>query len=104
MGALLALENVYEERPDAMVRVLEALEGLPAGHCLDAGTSVRFSETPLDEWVRKTGRFIRQFHMHDNDGTGDQHGPIGSGKIDFAFIRSFNVEDGACALGHPRAA
>jgi hypothetical protein len=38
MGALLSLENVYEERPEAMVEVFERLKGYPVGTALTSAT------------------------------------------------------------------
>ncbi len=89
MGALLVLENVYEESPRAMVRVLEALAGTGVFHCVDVGHLNAFSETKLDDWLEVTGPYIRQFHLHDNDGSGDSHGPIGSGTVRFELVADF---------------
>ncbi len=89
MGALLSLENVYEERPEAMVEVFERLKGYPVGHCLDVGHVSAFSDTPLAGWFDATGPYIRHFHLHDNDGTRDHHLPIGSGSIRFGLVRDF---------------
>ncbi|HNU90614.1 MAG TPA: TIM barrel protein [Spirochaetota bacterium] len=89
MGAMLVLENVYEEDPSGMVRVLKALPGADVHHCLDVGHLNAFSKTGLDEWLAATGPFIRQFHLHDNDGSGDSHGPIGSGAVRFDRVAEF---------------
>jgi len=89
MGAMLVLENVYEEEPSGMVRVLEALSGSGVYHCLDVGHLNAFSETGLDEWLDATGRHVRQFHLHDNDGSGDSHGPIGTGTVRFDRVAEF---------------
>jgi sugar phosphate isomerase/epimerase len=89
MGAFLAIENVYEESPDAMASVLEALDGYPAYHCLDVGHLNAFSDTGIDEWIEKMGRYITHFHLHDNDGSEDSHSPIGSGNIDFKLVGDF---------------
>ncbi len=89
MGAVLVLENVYEEGPRAMVRVLEALVGRDVFHCVDVGHQNAFSETKLGDWLAATGPYIRQFHLHDNDGTGDAHGPIGTGTVRFDLVADF---------------
>ena len=89
MGAMLVLENVYEEEPSGMARVLEALSGSGVRHCLDVGHLNAFSETGLDEWLAATGPHVRQFHLHDNDGSGDSHGPIGSGTVRFDRVAEF---------------
>ncbi len=38
------------------------------------------------ESYMKFGGRIRHIHIHDNDGTGDQHLPLGKGKIDFPAV------------------
>ncbi|MBP7584485.1 MAG: hypothetical protein KBA61_10650, partial [Spirochaetes bacterium] len=32
---------------------------------------------------------IRQLHLHDNDGSGDEHLPIGAGNVDFGLVAGF---------------
>ncbi|HSV96307.1 MAG TPA: TIM barrel protein [Spirochaetota bacterium] len=89
MGAILVLENVYEESPRAMVRVLDALGDRGVFHCIDVGHLNAFSETKLEDWLAATGPFVRQFHLHDNDGSGDAHGPIGTGAVRFDLVADF---------------
>jgi sugar phosphate isomerase/epimerase len=89
MGAFLSVENVYEEVPDAMIEVFSELKDYPVYHCLDVGHLNAFSKTNLDMWLQSMGPYIRQFHLHDNDGTNDTHSPIGTGNLDFGKIRSF---------------
>lgn len=89
MGAFLEIENVYEEKPDAMGEVFEALDGYPVRHCLDVGHLNAFSDTGIGEWIEKMGRYITHFHLHDNDGSSDSHSPIGRGNIDFTLVGDF---------------
>jgi sugar phosphate isomerase/epimerase len=89
IGAFLSVENVYEETPDALMEVLSELKGFPVYHCLDVGHLNAFSKSPLELWLKSLGRYIRQFHLHDNDGTNDTHSPIGTGNIDWGKIRTF---------------
>lgn len=89
MGAFLSVENVFEETPAAMKEVFSDLKGYPVYHCLDVGHLNCFSNTSLDLWLAELGPFIRQFHLHDNDGKSDTHSPIGTGNIDLDIIRKF---------------
>ncbi len=89
MGAMLALENVYEENPGTMREILLRLSGKNVWSCLDVGHVNAFSKAPLRQWLAKIGEFIRQFHLHDNDGKRDAHAPIGSGNVDFSKIARF---------------
>lgn len=86
MKAMLTLENVYEENPEAMAQVLSRLSGKNVFMCMDVGHVSAFSKASLREWLAKTNGFIRQFHLHDNDGKKDAHAPIGSGKINFSLV------------------
>ncbi len=89
MGSFLSIENVYEETPEAMNHVFRSLRGYAAGHCVDVGHIHAFSQTDLRHWLKVLGRYVRQFHLHDNGGGRDAHGPIGSGSIDFDYLRDF---------------
>lgn len=89
LGCPLTIENVYEETPNVMRRVLDELRGSGVYHCFDAGHLHAFSRTGIDAWFESMGQYIRQFHLHDNDGSGDAHRPIGSGTIDFEKISAF---------------
>jgi sugar phosphate isomerase/epimerase len=86
-GAVLSVENVYEENTDAMIEVFGSLKGYPVCHCMDVGHVSAFSSIGVKEWLKKMGPYIGHFHLHDNEGTGDRHAPIGAGKIDFSIIR-----------------
>ena len=56
--------------------------------CFDAGHFNLFSKITLSELLDKTGRYIYELHLHDNDGTSDDHYAIGDGNIDFEAILS----------------
>ncbi|MCX7677716.1 MAG: sugar phosphate isomerase/epimerase [Spirochaetes bacterium] len=89
IGALLVLENVYEETPTAMRDVLMRFSGKNVGACLDVGHVMAFSNTSLRQWLGTIGNCVRHFHLHDNDGTKDFHWPIGKGKIDFKLVQRY---------------
>lgn len=89
MGSILSLENVYEETPEAVRDVFSRLRGYPVQLCLDVGHVSAFSDASLGVWLEEAGPYIGHFHLHDNDGSGDQHRPIGSGAIDFELVGMF---------------
>jgi len=79
-GGKIALENVFDPTP----QVLKALtKNLPenVGVCLDTGHLNLFSSVPLSQWLKLERIF--ELHVHDNDGTGDHHRPIGTGNFPF---------------------
>jgi len=93
-GTYLMLENVYEHEPSEIAVLLKPLRELQVGLCLDTGHCAAFARTPLDPWIDMLGGYIRQLHLHDNNGTWDDHMALGSGRIDFGplirFLRSRN--------------
>ena len=92
LGVRLMLENVYEKDPRDLLVLLESLEPENVGLCLDIGHLWSFGQSTPEMWLDTLGRFIGQFHLHDNDRTFDQHVGIGFGSIDFTpvwrYIRS----------------
>jgi sugar phosphate isomerase/epimerase len=98
MNALLCLENVYEESPDIFGEVFAKITAKNVRHCLDVGHLSAFSRIGLAEWLAGAGRFVGQFHLHDNDGSGDRHAPLGEGSVDFAAVRDFMAGMGAVPI------
>ncbi len=82
-GAVLMLENVYEQAPDDMVPLLENLRDYGVGFCLDTGHQAVFSTAPMEMWVTSLGPYLGQLHLHDNAGKRDDHLALGGGCINF---------------------
>ncbi len=78
----IALENVFDEVPDHLERLLERLPE-NVGVCIDVGHLNIFSEKLLEVWIEKFRGRIFEFHVHDNNGEKDEHGIVGSGTFDF---------------------
>jgi sugar phosphate isomerase/epimerase len=94
LGVMVSLENVYEQTPDMIVALLDALSSRNVGFCLDVGHQNAFSTTPLAEWLKALGSYLREVHLHDNDGRGDDHQPIGRGSVAFSTLFAYLVETG----------
>lgn len=97
----LFLENIYDLTPDLLLTLLAALD-LPAssaGICFDVGHWNCFSggsvRQDLPEWVRAYAPHLRLLHLHDNDGTADQHLGLGKGNSPFDSLLQVLKE---CAL------
>jgi sugar phosphate isomerase/epimerase len=86
LSVRLALENVYEENPSILRRLLEAIGSPYLGFCLDAGHGYIFSQVPLRQWVEVLGPWLIEVHLHDNHRGADEHLPLGLGEIDFPGI------------------
>jgi len=82
-GALLMLENVYEQGPEEMHTLFEQLAGHGVGFCLDTGHQAAFGRTPPEQWIEFLGPYLGQLHLHDNSGKRDEHLALGNGNIDF---------------------
>lgn len=80
---LFCLENIFDTDPAPLVDLLRTIDSPYLQHCFDIGHWFLFSKTPLQEWFAQLGPYLSHLHLHDNRGRGDDHRPIGSGKIDF---------------------
>ena len=90
-GVPLFLENVFEPTPAQHVQVLRALGGR-AGACLDIGHWHAFADgarkADLADWLSALGAFPMHLHLHDNDGSADQHLGLGEGRNTAAVRRA----------------
>ena len=85
-GAQLMLENVYEHGPEEIVPLIAGLNRQGVKFCLDTGHQAVFGQVPLKKWIAVIGPYIGQLHLHDNNGSLDEHLALGQGGIDFAFL------------------
>jgi sugar phosphate isomerase/epimerase len=85
----LVLENVFEESPQFHLDLLKAVSSPWLGICLDVGHQQSFSRTTLEKWLQAVWPYLKEIHLHDNDGSSDAHLPIGMGTIDFELLFSF---------------
>lgn len=81
LGIKIAFENIYDAAPDDLAGLLALVDHDNAGICLDIGHFNVFSKKPLEEWLQVLGERILELHLHDNDGSADQHLALGDGKI-----------------------
>ncbi len=84
-GVRIALENYASNQPedwDALERVLSWYDDDYVGFCWDAGHA---NIGECDGLARAEGLIDRLLvtHLHDNDGTGDQHRPPFDGTLDW---------------------
>lgn len=90
----LMLENVYEQTPGMTLKLLNGLDTEKVGFCFDAGHMNAFSDTNMEDWLKVMGPFLKELHLHDNDGTRDDHLAIGAGKIDFEYVFEYVEKNG----------
>jgi sugar phosphate isomerase/epimerase len=82
-------ENTYETRPDIHAVLFEKLKAPHLGFCLDTGHLIAFAHTDWQPWLQELLAWLGQLHLHDNDGTGDQHLAPGQGIFDFHGLFTF---------------
>ncbi len=86
-GVLVCLENMPDMKAcicKTAVEMREMLDDIDMGMCFDIGHANTTGQIPeLLEMAKDFGNI----HVHDNDGTGDQHRPLGKGNIDFSVLK-----------------
>lgn len=85
-GCLIALENIFEKKPELLRRVVDEVGSPRFGICFDAGHFNMFSKAPLGEWMDSLGGKIVQLHLHNNYGEHDDHNGMSSGTFDFTQL------------------
>lgn len=84
----LFLENVFEENPEELFRLLESLRAENVACCLDTGHQAAFGSGDLGHWIEVLSPFVQEIHLHDNLGDADTHLPPGKGRIDFGPLKT----------------
>jgi sugar phosphate isomerase/epimerase len=83
-GVKIAVENIFEDTPDNLAALMQRLGSAHFGICFDTGHFNLFSkQRTLKDWLLPLKEHIIEVHLHDNDGTFDQHRPIGNGNFRF---------------------
>jgi sugar phosphate isomerase/epimerase len=85
-GAVLAIENIFEERPDTLKELVETINSPNLRICLDVGHINLYSAVDMEDWFTSLGQYIAELHIHDNLGVRDDHLPVGEGAIDFPLF------------------
>jgi len=86
IGVKVAIENIVDTEPDNLCALVDRMADPDFGLCLDVGHRELFSELSIGDWVDGMGGRILELHLHDNHGTGDDHLPIGDGRVDFGTL------------------
>jgi sugar phosphate isomerase/epimerase len=92
---IIALENVYERGPWQLRPLFDGLDSSRVRFCFDTGHANAFGRASYGEWIEMLGDRLGEIHLHDNDGTTDQHLPVGEGNFPFrellALVRRKNL-------------
>ncbi len=84
----ILIENVFEDEPMMMQDLIRAIDDPRAKICLDVGHAnvCTMSDYTVCDWISVLGREIGHFHLHNNDGTRDAHGPVHQGAMDMQLV------------------
>lgn len=85
-GIQVCMENVLDRQAAPLAEVVRGVGRPDFGICLDAGHAHCYSDLSLDAWLDALGGVISHVHLHDNDGSHDQHRGLGRGTIDWDHV------------------
>ncbi len=88
-GVPVMFENTYERSAAGHRALLEQLASPYARFCFDTGHVLAFAGNTWPEWIEPLADRLGHLHLHDNDGTADQHRAPGCGCFDFAGLFRF---------------
>lgn len=80
-GVEIVLENVLEAEPDWLLDIITQVNDPRLRMCLDIGHVNAYSRIPAMDWLETCAPWISHFHIHNNDGSRDQHNALFDGDI-----------------------
>ena len=80
-GVEIVLENVLETEPQWLLDIAKGVDDPRLKLCLVIGQVNAYSKIPLMDWLESWVPYLSHFHVHNNDGTRDQHNALDDGTI-----------------------
>ena len=82
------IENVFDDEPLMMKNLIDALDDPRIKVCMDVGhaNAVTKPEYDVYKWIEVLGPRIGHFHLHNNDGSDDEHRPLLEGSMDMGRV------------------
>lgn len=77
----IVLENVLEEAPAWLLDIVKGVDDPRLKLCLDIGHVNAYSPVSVMDWLEACAPWISHFHIHNNDGSRDQHNGLNDGTI-----------------------
>jgi sugar phosphate isomerase/epimerase len=94
-GMRVAVENVFDEDPEALALLIERVGNPDFGFCFDTGHFNLFSSVTMETWFERLGKHLVEVHLHDNKGDEDSHRALGKGTVDFNQFFQLIRQNGA---------
>ena len=87
-GMTVYVENVFDDEPTLLTEIVDEVGKDNIKICLDVGhaNAMRGNGPEVHEWIRVMAPYLRHFHLHNNDGTGDLHDDVDKGTMDMRLI------------------
>ena len=80
-GVEIVLENVLETEPQWLLDIVRGVDDPRLKLCLDVGHVNAYSKIPVMDWLETCAPYISHFHIHNNDGSRDEHADLKQGGI-----------------------
>lgn len=80
-GVQIVLENVLEEELQWLPEIVRGVNHPNLKLCLDVGHVNAYSKVSVLDWLEAWAPELSHFHIHNNDGTADQHRGLAEGTI-----------------------
>ena len=80
-GVEIVLENVLEREPGWLLDIVKAVDHPRLKLCLDIGHVNAYSNVSVFDWLEQWAPYLSHFHIHNNDGSRDQHNALFDGSI-----------------------
>ena len=80
-GVEIVLENVLETDPQWLMDIVTGVDNPRMKLCLDIGHVNAYSEISIMDWLEIWAPYLSHFHVHNNDGSRDQHNALNDGTI-----------------------
>ena len=87
-GVEIVLENVLEDDPQWLLDIVKSVNDPRLRLCLDIGHVNAYSALPVMDWLETWVPYISHFHIHNNDGSRDQHNALTDGTIPMVQLLS----------------
>jgi len=84
----VVIENVFEENPFSLINLASKIDSKNFKICFDIGHFNVFGKITLSKWINSIKPYLAELHIHDNNGTTDEHMALGDGGINFKALFS----------------
>lgn len=80
-GVEIVLENVLEDDPRWLLDIVASVDDPRLRLCLDIGHVNAYSSVPVPDWLELWAPYLSHLHIHNNDGSRDEHRALNEGTI-----------------------